>query len=673
MTETVRSVLQTLNLRSYRKSRTNLDLNITAMLTGDERDLQQIKLRAALEAETLPAEAYSPFGFLRSNASRPYYLENGEKQTFWGPGNLTPDYETLLTRGLCGLFSDLSASRSRHPKNAFLIRAEQSLQCAYSAVPKMEQNARKFGQMALADALLRVPYHPAETLFEALVALKWLIFVLRLNENVHLTLGRFDQYLYPYYEKSRKSGMTDAEALELIKLFFLSLNFDSDLYHGIQKGDNGQSLVLGGIRKDGTDGWNELSELCMQAASELCLIDPKINIRTDKNTPMSRYILGTKLTAKGLGFPQYSNDDVVIPALISLGYEPQDAADYAVAACWEFIVPYCAMDVPNQRSMNFALAAEQAAARLGECKDYDDFLRICDEEVYRTAKEQLFVAASYRVRPDALLSVFIRGCVQAARDVSENGAKYNNSGMHGVGLTTAADAIRAIGELVFDRKEIRAEELMQALRLDFADREDIRQKLLAAPKLGSGDSEGIRILQRLIDVFAKTVNGASNHRGGIFRAGTGSAQGYIVYATRAGATADGRKAFSPAACSFSPSPIAVPKGLVTVIHTFSSFDLSHCMNGGPLTVEIHENAFRSSDSIEKTAALVSYFIRNGGHQLQINAVNREKLLDAQKNPQNYRGLVVRVWGWSGYFVELEKPYQDHIISRTEYGQNGNLT
>ena len=175
-----------------------------------------------------------------------------------------------------------------------------------------------------------------------------------------------------------------------------------------------------------------------------------------------------------------------------------------------------------------------------------------------------------------------------------------------------------------------------------------------------------RLATRLLHFFAKSLEGYRNDRGGIFRAGTGSAMYYIEHGEKIAATADGRRAGEGLSANYSPSLFTRCNGPVSVILSFTSPDLSLVANGGPLTLELHDTMFRSPESIAKTAGLVKSYILRGGHQLQLNAVNRDMLLDAQKNPDAYRNLIVRVWGWSGYFVELDREYQDHIIARCEY-------
>ncbi len=186
-----------------------------------------------------------------------------------------------------------------------------------------------------------------------------------------------------------------------------------------------------------------------------------------------------------------------------------------------------------------------------------------------------------------------------------------------------------------------------------------------APKMGNDDDSVDSIACRLLDWFADSLEGHKNDRGGIFRAGTGSAMYYIWHSKNVQATPDGRKQGEALACNYSPSLFSRCKGPVSIIKSFAKPNLVRVANGGPLTIELHDTVFRNADSIRKVAMFIKSFMDMGGHQMQINAVNRDQMLEAKKHPENYRNLIVRVWGWSGYFVELDEVYQDHIIERME--------
>lgn len=195
---------------------------------------------------------------------------------------------------------------------------------------------------------------------------------------------------------------------------------------------------------------------------------------------------------------------------------------------------------------------------------------------------------------------------------------------------------------------------------------ELRNQLLSYPKMGNNDDYVDSLASEIMEAFSGYLNGKPNGAGGIFRAGTGSAMEYLFSAARVGATPDGRKAGQPYGSSFSPAITTKLEGPLSCIQSFTKFDMSKIINGGPLTMEIHDTVFRNEDGIRKVAQLVKGFIDLGGHQLQLNSINRDRLLDAQKHPEDHQNLIVRVWGWSGYFNELDKAYQDHIIQRTEF-------
>ena len=200
----------------------------------------------------------------------------------------------------------------------------------------------------------------------------------------------------------------------------------------------------------------------------------------------------------------------------------------------------------------------------------------------------------------------------------------------------------------------------------FNGRQALQNRLkFECPKMGNDDDGADAYAVLLLDMFARAVEGLKNERGGCVRAGTGSAMYYIQHAAALGATADGREAGVPLPANYAPSLNVRLEGPVSLIRSFTKPDLSRTINGGPLTVEFSDTVFRNAEAVEKVAQLVRLFVLRGGHQIQLNTVNREQLLDAQRHPERYRNLIVRVWGWSGYFVELDRCYQDHIIRRAE--------
>ncbi|MCI8441668.1 MAG: pyruvate formate-lyase [Provencibacterium sp.] len=559
--------------------------------------------------------------------------------------NLSVDYEGLIRDGLLA---------RRKSADCYGRRAIDSI---IGLSDRYREEALRQGRQDIADVLMRIPRYGAQSFREALQFFRILHFALWLEGNYHNTAGRFDQYIYPYLKKDIEQGLyTEQSALELLEDFFLSFNKDSDLYAGVQQGDNGQSMVLGGIDKDGNDGFNLLSRLCLRASGNLRLIDPKINLRVSKNTPLEVFELGSELTRAGLGFPQYSNDDVVIKGLTKLGYDPQDARNYVVAACWEFIIPAVGEDVANIGALSFPRAVDRCLHRdLPGCGSFGQFMQAVKEEIERQCDEICGRIHDLWFVP----SPFLKACMGKI--------KYHNFGIHGTGIATAADSLYAIQKYIFEEKRFSKKTLLEAVDSDFEKHEELLPLLrYETPKMGMDcdDVDSLSVL--LLDWFADSLQGRRNCLGGCFRAGTGSAMYYLWHAGEIGASPDGRRRGEPFGTNFSPSLFARTDGPVSVVRSFTKQHFTRAINGGPLTLEFHHSMFSDSGCIRKVALLVQQFIALGGHQLQLNAVNLEQMRDAQLHPEKHRQLVVRIWGWSAYFVELDKEYQDHVMRRQEY-------
>lgn len=584
--------------------------------------------------------------------------------------NINPSYGMLIDAGFDKKREEIrEALREQEfsqEKKEYLEALMTVLDLIEEFAGRYREEAERVGNIEAARVFERIPSKGAENFREALQFLRLIHYCLWCSFNYHNTFGRFDQYMYPYFKKDMDTGLIDREqALELVEEFFISCNKDSDLYTGMQQGDNGQSIVLGGLNPDGTESYNELSDLCLQASLELKLIDPKINLRVNKNTPLTMYEKGTRLTKQGLGFPQYANDDVIIPALKRWGYEEEDAYNYVVAACWEFIIPGTGMDIPNINGLSFAHAVIASMEKLPECGTFEEFMELVREKIMAQADELIAGVKNVYMEPAPLMSLMMKDCISTGRDVSK-GNKYNNYGFHGTGLSTAVDSLAAIRKYVFEERKFTAKELIEMLAVDFKGYETVQNMLrYEAPKMGNDDDRVDGLAVTLLDWFADSLEGKKNDRGGIFRAGTGSAMYYIWHAKDEVTTPDGRKKGESLACNYSPSLFTRLDGPVSIIKSFAKPHLVRVANGGPLTIELHDTLFRNDDSIRKVAMFVKSFMDMGGHQMQINAVNRDKMVDAKKHPENYRNLIVRVWGWSGYFVELDEVYQDHIIERME--------
>ena len=651
MTDRVARFLEFHRKREYRSDRREV--------TYPKVEAGRFRQAAADFAETVKAERpvlYKDdlFGFNRSVKNVCDYNIQYELNNF------TPDYEWALTNGLESVRQMLIGRREEAPSDRkdFFSGAIEHIDAVYAIADQYREYAREQGNEMLYGALCVVPRHAAADYYQALVFMKLLIYTMRASNVYHVTLGRFDQYMYPYFKKDMEQGIYTREtALELVEDFFLSFNKDSDLYIGVQQGDNGQSMVLGGRLPDGSEGFNELSELCLLASRNLGLIDPKINLRVSARTPLSIYEKGTELTRVGLGFPQYSNDDVVIEGLTRLGYDYEDAVNYVVAACWEFIIPGVGNDVANIGAVNFPALTDRAIRR---CLTqgggiFPELLQAVQAEIRRECDRITGSIQDVWFVPSPFM------------DLLRDGKKYNNFGLHGSGIACAADALAAVERYVYQEKRVTPERLLHALDTDYADDPELLHLLrFEAPKMGTGNDRADALGGMLLDWFADALEGKRNCLGGVWRAGTGTAMYYLWHARELGATADGRRAGEPFGTNFSPSLFAQVPGPLTDVISFTKQNLIRAINGGPLTLEFAAGVFQNPESIRKVAMLVRYFIQRGGHQLQLNAVNLEAMREAQKHPERYRQLVVRIWGWSAYFVELDRDFQNHVMARQEY-------
>jgi len=600
-----------------------------------------------------------------------------------GPiSNICADWGQVLSQGLLERRRVAAETRQRLAGD---VEAEEFLDCAVETIDavldlasRYTLEARRLGKLYVAEILERVPALPPQSFHEALQSLRLLHAVVWMGGNYHVGLGRLDQYLWPYLEQDLKSKRLDiASAEELLAEFFISLNKDSDLYPGVQQGDNGQTVMLGGCTIDGHDAANELTRMAIRVALYTNMIDPKINLRINGDTDLALLMLATELTRKGLGFPQYSNDDVVIPALIANGYDPKDAWNYTVAACWEFILPGKGMEVVNIGAVSMPLAVDQAirnGLEAGDC--FNGILRRTASYIRGQVRELAESYSHLLLPPAPYYSVLMDGCLESGRDLS-CGLKYNNFGIHGAASSSAADALAAVEKFVFQEGQVSAEELLAAMRANFVGHKELQDKLLHdAPKTGN-DPEADALLSTLFDALADACDAVQdNGRGGRIRPGTGSAM-YYVWLTRGktgnpcevpiGATADGRQQGEFFSANLAPSPQAQVRGPLSVLQAFSGVNYRRICNGGPITMELSDSVFSDSEALNKCAMLVSTFAKLGCQQLQLNTVSLSTLLDAMDHPDQHRNLIVRVWGWSGYFCELAREYQEHIIARNRYG------
>lgn len=596
-----------------------------------------------------------------------------------GPiSNICADWGKALSQGLLGRREVALASLKRYGGDPqavdFLESAIETVDAVLGLAARYAEAARRMGREDVAQVLAHVPAQSPRTFHEALQSLRLLQAVVCLGGNYHVGLGRFDQYMWSYLKADLEQGrLNEQDAFDLLAEFFISLNKDSDLYPGVQQGDNGQTITLGGVDPAGHPAVNPLTLLALRVSRDVSLIDPKVNLRISADTDLELLSLGTELTRRGLGFPQYCNDDVVIPALAAYGYRLEDARDYAVAACWEFLIPGKAMDVVNIGAVSFPAAVDRAireGLRAGE--DLAAILRRVKENVAQQVSDLAHAYENLLLPPAPFYSVLMTDCLEEGRDICQ-GARYNNFGIHGAGSANAADALAAVEEFVFHQESVAPQEILAALEADFEGQEELRVKMAEqAPKTGNDDDRADRFLVGLFQMLAEACEAyGRTSRGGLLRPGSGSAMYYIWLAQGhpgmrepvVGATAEGRRRGQPLGANLAPSQGVQMRGPFSLLLSYSKLDYYRICNGGPITMELSDSVFRDPESIRKVALMVRAFAQRGCQQLQLNSVNVEALRDAKIHPELHKNLIVRVWGWSGYFCELSPEYQDQIIAR----------
>lgn len=339
--------------------------------------------------------------------------------------------------------------------------------------------------------------------------------------------------------------------------------------------------------------------------------------------------------------------DVVIPGLVAAGYEIEDARDYSVAACWEFIIPGRGMEVVNIGAVSMPSAVD-LAVREGLTAG-DSFEGILDRvQIYLVEQVRRLAERSRKLflPPAPYYSVLMNGCLENGCDLSV-GLKYNNFGIHGVASASAADALAAVKEFIYDKKSVEPLRLLRALEDNFAYDEELRLCLREkAPKVGNNDERADQRLVTLFEMFAEACRAVGeNGRGGRYRPGSGSAMYDVWLATGhegmqepvVRATADGRKSGEFFSSSLAPSPDVLVQGPLSVLQSFGKIDYQRICNGGPLTLELSDGLFRGKDSLRKVGLFIRAFVESGCQQMQLNTLNVETLRDAQRHPER-RGL-----------------------------------
>ncbi len=630
---------------------------------------------------------------------------------FNGVGHISVDYAKVLAKGLNGIIAEAEAEldkldatdpaqlKKMHFLRAVVIAnkavirfAERFAEEADRLAAKEKAAERKAELQEIARICRKVPAQPAETFWEALQSFWFVQLAIQLESNGHsISPMRFDQYMYPYLKADTDLTVEKAqELLDLLWIKFTEINKVRD--EGSTKAFGGypmfQNLIVGGQTRDGADATNELSFMCLQATANTQLYQPSISIRVHDGTPDSLYMKALEVSRIGLGMPAYYNDRFIIPGLLSRGLTREDARDYGIIGCVEPQVggktegwhdaAFFNMAKVLELALNNGVdpaTGEQLGPKNGDLtsfKSFDDVM-----EAYRKQMEyfvQLLVISDNAVdiahgerAPLPFLSSMADDCIAKGKSLQEGGAHYNFTGPQGVGVGNVGDSLTAIKKLVFEEKAVTLDELKQALETNFEGKEDLRQMLInRAPKYGNDDEYADGLARGGALIYCQEVEKYTNPRGGRFQPGLYPVSANVPLGTVVGATPDGRKAGTPLADGVSPVSGTDQTGPTAAVKSVAKLDHVIASNGTLLNQKFHPNALKDERGLRNLKAVTETLFHGGGFHVQYNVVGRETLLDAQENPEKYRGLVVRVAGYSAFFTALDKALQDDIIARTEH-------
>ena len=545
----------------------------------------------------------------------------------------------------------------------------------------------------IARVCSRVPAGAASGFREAVQSF-WFTHLLLYIEQDGLAVspGRFDQYMFPFYERSVEDGsITKEEAQELLECLWIKFteimrayDFECAKYYaGFSISEN---VVLGGQDRKGRDATNELSYMCLDAEAHTRLSQPNLGVRVHPNTPAGFLMKAIEVVSLGRTKPEFFNDNVGIPVLLSTGASLGDARDYGISGCVEAVPPHC-NGMTNAAMSNIGKALE-LALNDGKCRlsgkqvgpmtgdprafsGFGDVMAAFEGQVKFYVREMV-TALGVIERTHALMyplpyfSLVIDDCLERGVDVTAGGARYNYTGPQAVGLADVADSLSAIKKLVFDEKKVSIRELVDALDDDFEGKETLRQTLIRkAPKWGNDDDFVDTLASEVSRIFCDEVSRYRNTRGGVYRPGVYSVSANVPLGLHVGALPNGRKSRTPLADGVAPAHGCDWEGPTAIVKSVAKLDHEKITNGTILNMKFMPKLLQTDSGKRALANLIQTYFALGGWHIQFNVVSAEMLKEAQKEPEKHKGLIIRVAGYSAFFVELDRAVQDDIIDRTE--------
>lgn len=628
-------------------------------------------------------------------------------QTDHAQGHICPNVKEWLELGPAGVIA-------KAEKN--LVGANASQQEFYRCVILVMQGVQKFMQRyadlleekadsypkytasmrELAKICQNLQNRPAQSFHEALQSTWFLFVVLHMESNASsFSPGHLDQILYPYYQKDlAEKKMDDDQALEMIECLWLKFNEivylrnknSAKYFAGFPIGFN---VAVGGQDENGNDASNALSHLLIQAQEDIGLPQPNLSVRLFEHTDQALLTHAVKCVSKGSGMPQFFNDKAIVSPLMDLGISKQDALNYAIVGCVELTThgnnlgwsdaAMFNMNKVLELTLNHGkclLTGKQMGPDLGSLSTYASFSDL--EAAYQKMMDYFIEkmipccegveTAHIDCLPTPFLSAVIDDCMDKGMDVTAGGAHYNLSGIQMIQVANLADSLAAIKELVYDKKKVDASHLEKALQNNFVGDEVLRQMLLhRVPKYGNDVAWVDELGAKWALYFREQLRKYKNYRNGPYHTGMYTVSAHVPMGQNVGASADGRFAQDPLADGGLSAVYGRDiQGPTAVLKSVSKMDNSCTTNGGLLNMKFLPDFFKTEAGITKFCNFLRAFVDLEVPHIQFNVVSKENLLDAQKHPDQYRSLTVRVAGYTAYFTELAGDLQNEIIARTSY-------
>lgn len=578
--------------------------------------------------------------------------------------------------------------------DAAILFAERHAQLAEQMAAKCTDPQRKAELEKIADVCHWVPAHAPRDLWEA-IQMYWFVHlgtVTELNGWDSMNPGHIDQHLFPFYQKGLEDGtLTRDKAKELISCLWIKFNNQpAPPKVGITALESGTyndftNINIGGITRDGKDGSNEVSYIILEVQEELHELQPGLSIHISKVTPDKFLLAGCKLIRQGFGYPSVFNPDVYTQELMNQGKSREDANEGGCSGCIEvgafgkeayLLTGYLNTPKILEVTLNNGvdpMTGKKIGLETGDPRNFTSF-----EELYEAWHKQMIYFVNLKLSvnnyiermfslyaPATFLSLFIDDCVKNGKDYYSGGARYNTSYIQCTGLGTITDCFTTFKKHVFEDKRFTMDELLKVVAENFEGDEKIRQYIMNhTPFFGNDDDYADSIAVRVYNDLLKAIVGHPNTRGGKTQLNMLSTTCHNYFGSVCGASVNGRFAHFAISDGTSPAHGADKQGPTSVIKSLGKLDQTKS-GGTLLNVRFVPNLLKRDEDLKKLASLIRTYFALGGHHIQFNIVDTDTLYDAQKHPDNYKDLLVRVAGYSDYFNDMTEQLQNEIIARTE--------